>query len=74
MVLPGMESSWAENKPKWFVMDDTNIDQLREPGKSLFCLEKFTDYLFILFRFAQSRIFNEIWFWDISFAQMLFDG
>jgi len=52
MVLPGMESSWAENKPKWFVMDDTNIDQLREPGKSLFCLAKFTDYLFILFRFA----------------------
>ena len=33
MVLPGMESSWAENKPKWFVMDVSNIDQLREPGE-----------------------------------------
>ena len=34
MVLPGMESSWLENKPKWFVIDESCIDQLREPGES----------------------------------------
>ena len=33
MVLSGMESSWLENKPKWFVMDESCIDQLREPGE-----------------------------------------
>ena len=32
MVLPGMEDSWRQNKPKWFVIDESDIDQLREPG------------------------------------------
>ena len=33
MVLPGMEDSWRQNKPNWFVIDESDIDQLREPGK-----------------------------------------
>lgn len=33
MVLPDMKDSWRQNKSKWFVIDESDIDQLREPGE-----------------------------------------
>jgi hypothetical protein len=32
LVLPGRESIWEAEKPKWFVMDPDCPDQQREPG------------------------------------------
>ena len=32
LVLPGRESIWGSEKPKWFVTDPDCPDQKREPG------------------------------------------
>ena len=45
LVLPGRESVWEAEKPKWFVMDPDCPDQQREPGVFHFFIITLIEYL-----------------------------
>ena len=55
LVLPGRESQWKAEKPKWFVIDPDCPDQQREPGS----LSGFSLVIFQFFlRAFKRRILN----------------